>query len=58
MTWDEAMAYAAGVIDKECAEQGISVEITDPNQLAVAVRLMRIGRNNYNASQRPERVNP
>jgi hypothetical protein len=49
VTWEEAMTYAAGVIDKECADHGVPVEITDPELVALTVRLLRIGRDNYNA---------
>lgn len=49
VTWEEAMKYAAGVIDNECADQGVSVGISDPNLLALSVHLMRIGQQNFNA---------
>lgn len=49
MSWEDAMAYAAGVIDRECADQGIPVEIADPELLALSVHLMRIGKRNNDA---------
>ncbi len=47
MTWEEAMSYAASVIDRECAEQGIPVEITDPGLLAFTLRLIRASKERW-----------
>ena len=42
--WDDAWNYVEGVIEQECAEQGMSVRITDPSQLAFASQLLRAGK--------------
>lgn len=46
MTREQAMAYMNANIGRLCAEQGISVEITDPELIALSVRLLSIGRRN------------
>ncbi len=49
MTWDEAFAYVGTVLEQECAEQGVTVAITDPGILGVSLRLLRVGKHNYDA---------
>lgn len=43
MTWDEAYAYVDTVIERECAAHGMAVRVTDPGQLALVSRLLRVG---------------
>lgn len=47
MTWEEAFAYADSVLEAECAQQGITVEITDPQIIATSVALLRTGKRNH-----------
>lgn len=49
MTWDEAFAYVDKVLERECAEQGITVAITDPVLIAQTNQLLRAGKANLDA---------
>lgn len=50
MTWDEAFEYVEQVIERECAVQGVTVRITDPDILATSIHLLRIGKRRHEAS--------
>ncbi len=49
VTWEEAIKYAENVLDKECADAGVTVEVTDPRLVANTVRILRAGRRRHNA---------
>ncbi len=49
MTWDEAFAYVGRVLEQECAEQGMTVAITDPVLIAQTNQLLRAGKANLDA---------
>lgn len=46
MTWEEARAYVESTIEETCRRSGISVEIRDPNLIALSVQYLRIGKRN------------
>lgn len=50
VTWDEAFEYVEQVIERECAVQGVTVRITDPDILATSIHLLRIGKRRHEAS--------
>ncbi len=52
MTWEEAFAYVDSVLEAECAAQGITVRITDPEIIAKSVQLLRAGKANLEAKAR------
>ncbi len=47
ITWDEAIDYAQRVAPEECARAGVPVGITDPDDVAFIVRMLRLGRRNH-----------
>lgn len=49
VTWEQAMEYVERTIDETCARQGVSVEIRDPQLLALTIRYLKIGQRNHNA---------
>lgn len=49
MTWEEAFAYVDTVLERECAEQGMTVEITDQRLLTLSANLLRRGKENHDA---------
>jgi hypothetical protein len=51
MTWEEAMEYVGGTIEETCQRKGITVEIRDPELLALSVRYFRL------AKRKVERLN-
>lgn len=46
MSWEHARRYAQANIDRICAEQGITVEITDAELVETTIRLLRSGKAN------------
>jgi hypothetical protein len=50
-TWEQAWAYVDEVLEREWAEQGITVRITDPSQLALTAQLLRAGKGQLHATR-------
>lgn len=50
-TREDARRYAKENIARICAEQGITVAITDPALLARSAAILRIGKERYDAAR-------
>ena len=48
---EDSRRYARENIDRICAEQGITVAITDPSLLATTAKFLRIGKDRLNAAR-------
>lgn len=62
-TREDARRYAEENIERICAEQGITVEITDPEIIARSAAILRVGKQRSDAARikgraaHPNRVN-
>lgn len=48
-TREDSRRYAEANIERICAEQGITVAITDPETIALTISLLRIGKQRHDA---------
>ncbi len=51
MTWEDAFEFAAQTIGSLCTQAGVGVEITDPEQLKLVRRLLRLSELHHDPSR-------